>query len=575
MAKHSTGAFTQFLCRSFGESTTFRRFLAVCCLFTGSWSGTAEAQTKTARKIIVPAVNPKLIRPLSSVQSRSIVSAAPIPLTSAFQLSSRPTASKTIYLDFTGHVTRGTFWNDPTVTSIVTAPFSTDSDPAFSNADLTAVIEVWQRVAECYAPFDVNVTTLEPPTSDLINAGGTDFRWGMRVLIGTSTPSPAPGAGGVAFIGSFTWNNDTPCFVFPASLALTAKFIADASVHEVGHTLGLVHDGRFTPAEAYYQGHGTGPTSWAPHMGVGYYVNFVQWSKGEYTSANNQEDDLDIITTQNGFTYRPDDYGNSTLAASTIQGVRGTGTTVNVFNVNQSGIIERRTDTDWFKLVVDSGKINISAAGAPANTMLDIQMDLYSKTGSIVASSNPADLLTATISQNISAGTYYLKIDGVGKGDPLLTGYTDYSSLGQYTLSGTYPAPPIYPPSKVIATYNLATKTLNLTGDALANTMTVRLEAGSLRVEGAKGTSINNASFFAVPHTGKLIFNADLGSGNDAISVIGIDSSSTNLTLGVGDDLASITLSTIGVLTIDGGAGTDTVTLTTNTIGTFNKLNLP
>lgn len=38
------------------------------------------------------------------------------------------------------------------------------------------------------------------------------------------------------------------------------------------------------------------------------------------------------------------------------------------------------------------------------------------------------------------AGTYFLEIDGVGAGNPLVsppTGYTDYGSLGRYTISGT------------------------------------------------------------------------------------------------------------------------------------------
>ena len=53
-------------------------------------------------------------------------------------------------------------------------------------------------------------------------------------------------------------------------------------------------------------------------MGAGYYVPLVQWSKGEYLSANNQEDDLAIITTQNGFGYRADDHASNQLSATKI-----------------------------------------------------------------------------------------------------------------------------------------------------------------------------------------------------------------------------------------------------------------
>jgi hypothetical protein len=32
-------------------------------------------------------------------------------------------------------------------------------------------------------------------------------------------------------------------------------------------------------------------------------------------------------------------------------------------------------------------------------------------------------------------GTYYVRVDGVGKGDPVTTGYSDYGSLGEYVLA--------------------------------------------------------------------------------------------------------------------------------------------
>ena len=52
-------------------------------------------------------------------------------------------------------------------------------------------------------------------------------------------------------------------FAFADNLYGSAKYIADAASHEVGHTLGLHHDG--TSTTGYYRGQG----SWAPIMGVG------------------------------------------------------------------------------------------------------------------------------------------------------------------------------------------------------------------------------------------------------------------------------------------------------------------
>jgi len=361
-----------------------------------------------------------------------------------FQLHSRPGATKVIYLDFDGHVTQNTPWNqsNPTIT---TTAYDTDGNPGgFSNSELANITEMWQRVAECYSPWDVDVTTEAPSVADLINTGGGDTKWGMRVLFGDSNPSPAPNAGGVAYLTSFGWDVgtgvDVPCFVLKAGVGTTPKPNADAAVHEVGHTLGLNHDGLNTATaangnqSAYYLGHGSGKVGWAPHMGAGYYVPIVQWSKGEYFDANNFEDDLNIIATQNGFGIRVDDFTNSMTAAKAIPGTAG----ATSFSVSASGVVETRADVDWFKITAGSGAIKLDAVGGPANTMLDIQLSLYDSKGTLIIAANPVTDVIASINQSVTAGTYYAKIEGVGMGDPLGVGYTDYGSLGQYTITGSF-----------------------------------------------------------------------------------------------------------------------------------------
>ncbi len=466
----------------------------------------------------------------------------------------------------------------------MTAPyhFSGGSGSTFTDPELTQIQEIWQRVAECFSPFDVDVTTdtkfdLPANFPDLINSGGADTRWGIRVTIGDSSPDPAPSAGGVAYLGSFIWDTDTPTFVFSSRLANTGKYIADATVHEVGHTLGLSHDGRIVPSEGYYTGHGTGVTAWAPHMGVGYYVNLVQWSKGEYVSANNQEDDLAIIVSPvnngwggpNGFGYRVDDAADAFATAAPIGGVAA-GT---VFNIDQKGIIERTTDTDWYKISAGAGTINLNAVGANDNTMLDIQLELRNSTGGLIASNNPADQLTAAITQTVTAGTYYVKVDGVartgpGTGTPPDEGYTEYSSLGQYRISGNCVVGS-GPGGNVVASYNKNTKTLTLTGDKNANSVSVTYNTAMSTIEvlGLTGTKVNNKTAVQTySHTGKLNLGAVMGDGNDSVYVIGVPASYLNLNLGSGNDSVGLQLCVVDKLFVDGGIGADALVTTTSTI---------
>ncbi len=503
-----------------------------------------------------------------------VVAQAPqFPLADTFKLHSRPTATKTIYLDFNGHSTTDTFWNDGGNT-IVTSPYSFEGDASFSDNELAQFQEIWQRVSECFTPFEVDVTTEQPPVADLIRSGGGDTRWGIRVCIGESNPSPAPGAGGVAYLGSFNWNSDTPTFVFIEGSGIFGKYVSDATVHEVGHTLGLSHDGRISPSEGYYEGHGTGATAWAPHMGVGYYVNLVQWSKGEYLSANELEDDLALIThpsnngfgSTNGFGYRVDDATNTRTAALPIAG----STTAGVLNVDQKGVIEQRTDEDWFRIDAAAGALTLNATGGPENTMLDIQLGLYDSTGTLLTSDNPDDLLTASISRTVTAGTYYAKIEGVSKGDPLATGYTDYSSLGQYRITGTLGSGGGGgggDSGNVNVTYTAKTKTLVLTGDAKANKVTVTLASGKITVTGTDGTTLNGlATLPPFNHQGKLALSSVLGEGDDSITVIGVYAGTVNLNLGGGADTATLTLCNVQKLVVNGGAGIDSLITTSSTI---------
>jgi PKD repeat protein len=361
---------------------------------------------------------------IEAAQALDAPQAAPFPYSETFNLHSRPGASRKIYLDFNGHTIGATNAWRQYLPSGVAAPYDLDGNPnSFSAAEQDVIQSVWQRMAEDFAPFDVNVTTQDP---------GPNFEGSRAVM--TPTNFMGAGVGGVAYVGVFGNLPDyQPAWIFTGGFGSSDKGIAEAASHEVGHNLGLNHDG--TSSQGYYAGHGV----WAPIMGVGYNRSVTQWSRGEYPGANNTEDDLAIMR---GFVpLIADDYGNTTAAAHVLSGT----------SVNVSGLITSRTDVDVFKFVTAAaGNASLSINPAARGANLDIKAQLLDAGGNVIATSDPSSFalsstfpagLAAGFNQNLAAGTYYLRIDGNGSaGDDTSAGYSDYASIGQYTITGTLPA---------------------------------------------------------------------------------------------------------------------------------------
>lgn len=345
---------------------------------------------------------------------------------------SNPSSTNKILLDFDGQIVSGTSWNQYNNGNPIHAPaYSLDGNlESFSSTELSRIEETWLRVAEDYVGFDVDVTT-EDPGSAYFAQGGQ----GIRVIISTDRDASTGnqwfgGAGGVAFLNSWNWTSDTPVWVFENNLGTTAKSYAEAASHEAGHAFGLSHDG-VQGGNAYYAGHGSGTTGWAPIMGVGYNRNLSQWSRGEYTNANNGQNDITII--RNDLGYRTDDHSNSTTSTTAATPVSISG--LNLFG---DGIIHNESDVDVFSITLNGGgNFSVNADPVSVGPNLDIEMTIYDQDGSFIASNNPTSDIDASVTLNgLSGGIYLVMIDGVGKGNPA-TAYSDYGSIGAYTLSGT------------------------------------------------------------------------------------------------------------------------------------------
>ncbi|MEO7983450.1 MAG: zinc-dependent metalloprotease [Bacteroidota bacterium] len=335
-------------------------------------------------------------------------------------LSSLPTAPAVIFIDFDGHNVDGTVWN-------YSGPFYC-SPSGLDNAKMTTI---FNRVAEDYRPFNIDVTT----DSTKFLAAPVAKR--VRMIV-TTTSDWYGSAGGVAFVGSFTWGDDTPAFVFSALLNYNVKNIAEAVAHEAGHTLGLYHQSSYdvncVKTSDYSYGQGVGEIGWAPIMGVGYYQNLTSWSNGPNSfGCASFQNDMDIITTSNGITFRNDDHVG-TFAGATTAVFAG-----NQFNV--SGMIGQNTDLDMIKFTQPGyGRFQLSAVpynvgSGNSGSNLDIQVNLYNNAQTLLGTYNPGTLLSSAIDTQLNPGIYYLRIEGRGN-----IYAPDYASLGDYALQGNFTA---------------------------------------------------------------------------------------------------------------------------------------
>lgn len=357
---------------------------------------------------------------------RMIVASLCLISTAAFsfpRLNSFPQATATLYLDVDGHLVTGSLWNNGNPIACA-APSLTDDQ----------ITEIFHRVAEDYRPFNINVTT------DSLVFLAAPLTQRIRVII-TPTSAWKPGVGGVAYIGSFTWGDDTPAFVFSDRLGPNnAKYIAECISHESGHTVGLSHQSRYdnacTLTETYHSGVGSGETGWAPIMGNGYSRNMTGWNDGPTPyGCSTTQDNLSIITGTNGFSYRTDDYSDSLDLSATG---------ISAASFNYSGIITTGSDRDVFRLIfAQKSTMHLDALPFGINgstgSNLDVKIMLYDAAKNLIRTYDPATTMSATIDTVLNQGTYYLVLDGTGNGNA-----SNYGSLGSYTVTGFRSALPIY-----------------------------------------------------------------------------------------------------------------------------------
>jgi hypothetical protein len=232
---------------------------------------------------------------------------------------------------------------------------------------------------------------------------------------------------------------------------MSGKIIADIVSHEVGHNLGLSHDGLAvrssaspTAENSYYMGAG----AWAPIMGAGYDTVITHWSPGDYTGisqraadrgaifvGDNTEDDYAVMQYY-GLELRADDSGDT----------RATATSIPVVTV-RTGVIEDPADIDYYSFVATGTAHTVTVTSPALTGNLDTLLTVESSIGTELARSNPVitwpggntvNGMGATVTVNTTVGTrYFVAIQGTSSNAAGVAVFSDYGSIGEYRLDIT------------------------------------------------------------------------------------------------------------------------------------------
>lgn len=352
-----------------------------------------------------------------------------------FKLHSNPTSKKTFYLNFKGKLISGTAWNVNYNNNLdwFAPGFSQDSNyKDFTKSELEVIQSVWQRVAEDFVAFDIDVTTEEPSRARIERANASDYEYGTEILISADTVIfNACKCSGLAYLSSFDMlgsehNANQPAWVFTQGVGDNPKYIAESITHELGHTVGLSHDG--TTSSAYF----AGASGWAPIMGVGFYQPITQWSKGDYPAANNTEDEYEVMAAH-GLSLRADEDKNSFESARNLN-----------FGQKIGGVISTPNDQDYFVFTVPStGEFTVSAVPATFSPNLDIELVIYeSNNNKIVSSNPPIKMINNDVADGMSASAtvkfamnkkYYAVISGTQVNSDV--NKSKYGSIGTYQIT--------------------------------------------------------------------------------------------------------------------------------------------
>jgi hypothetical protein len=354
-------------------------------------------------------------------------------MTAVPAFSSLPDADVTVYLDFDGHYesTWGNLYEPEKLLvfhDVTTPVFSRDGDADFSATELQMIEQIWKCVAEDYAPFNVNVTTVAPTEFELgsglrVAIGGSYLDWYGDNSTGVGIPSAYRNA-----------VNPNAVYVFSDNFVAGPQYarqVADIASHESGHAFGLGHQ-EWKDANGVKIGdYNPGDAQQAPLMGDSRYSQRSLWWKSTFGVAGVQNDIQGLINDGNGITLRVDDHGHTLATATPL--MLGSGPVAGVITLSQAMILDNQNvaaDVDAFVInlpengLLKHWRVNVGVDGYSAN--LDAKLEVYrveGKSMTLVGLSDSDFSLGAGLSFT-GAGQYFIKVKSHG----------GFGDIGQYKL---------------------------------------------------------------------------------------------------------------------------------------------
>lgn len=422
---------------------------------------------------------------MKSTASRFLVSALALSLVASAladihpnnvpALNSRAGAAYTVYLDFAGFNYTGT-WSGQTVGNVPAFDGVTSS---FGSTDISRIKEVWSRISEKYAAFNVNVTTVDPAVA--AGKSSTDFARQayydstaklMHTVFGGSDAWLHESAGGVSFLGTTQNSYSTSQnggagagnhtnWIFTQGYESQTTFMGEAGAHENGHGLGLWHQSDYkngSLTEYSENGGATGNGSYAPTMGDSYYSQRGTWRDGVSHVGNSvsTQNDVATILSNSGLTLVDDGIGH-TLSTATALSLTGT----NINFANAKGVIMPVT-TAWagpvpvgvdsytkdlysfhttgnsLSLTLHDGAENLVAGQADPGATIESKLVILDASGNVVAQGIEAsDTLSESWSGALAAGDYYAEVLSLGGYASTFDSSANYYTMGSYFLTGS------------------------------------------------------------------------------------------------------------------------------------------